>query len=277
MSALPRPDLPTGPHRELVDALHDLHHRAGWPSLRRLAAETGVSHTTVSKALSSPALPTWGTLELLVEAMGGDRPGSTSSGWPRPPRRPARVRAADRRPQGPNWPPYGATSRPAPASSSSPARPASARPSSSHRSRASTPSSQSALPAPVDEVPRLPLVDVLQAAHEVDQGQWLEEALPVSRLRPPRLLAYSRTSPRSRRTRTTRLDSDCSWPCERCSTHSDHDGRWRCSSKTCTGPTRPHWTPWSTCWPTTTPCRWWEPGELTTPAHPSRCARGGSG
>ena len=27
------------------------------------------------------------------------------------------------------------------------------------------------------EVPLLPLVDVLQAAHEVDQGQWLEEAL----------------------------------------------------------------------------------------------------
>ena len=37
MSALPRPDLPPGPHRDLVDALHDLHHRAGWPSLRQLA------------------------------------------------------------------------------------------------------------------------------------------------------------------------------------------------------------------------------------------------
>ena len=54
--------------------LHDLHHRAGWPSLRRLAEQTGVSHTTVSKALSSPALPSWGTVELLVEAMGGDVP-----------------------------------------------------------------------------------------------------------------------------------------------------------------------------------------------------------
>ena len=72
MSALPRPDLPPGPHRELVDALHDLHHRAGWPSLRALAAATGVSHTTVSKVFSSPALPSWGTLELLVEAMDGD-------------------------------------------------------------------------------------------------------------------------------------------------------------------------------------------------------------
>ena len=72
MSALPRPDLPPGPHRDLADALHDLHHRAGWPSLRRLAADTGVSHTTVSKVLSSSALPAWGTLELLVEAMHGE-------------------------------------------------------------------------------------------------------------------------------------------------------------------------------------------------------------
>ena len=36
MGALPRPDVPPGPQRELVDALHDLHHRAGWPSLRLL-------------------------------------------------------------------------------------------------------------------------------------------------------------------------------------------------------------------------------------------------
>ena len=74
MGALPRPEVPPGPHRELVDVLHDLHHRAGWPSLRRLAEQTGVSHTTVSKALSSPALPSWGTIELLVEVMGGDVP-----------------------------------------------------------------------------------------------------------------------------------------------------------------------------------------------------------
>lgn len=72
MGALPRPALAPGPHRELVDALHSLHHRAGWPSLRQLAAQTGVSHTTVSKVLSSPALPSWGVVELLVEAMAGD-------------------------------------------------------------------------------------------------------------------------------------------------------------------------------------------------------------
>ena len=72
MSALPRPDLPAGPHRDLVNALHDIHHRAGWPSLRALARETGVSHTTVSKTFSAPSLPTWGTLQLLVEALHGE-------------------------------------------------------------------------------------------------------------------------------------------------------------------------------------------------------------
>ena len=40
--------------------------------MRRLAGDAGVSHTTVSKTFSSQALPSWGTLELLVEAMGGD-------------------------------------------------------------------------------------------------------------------------------------------------------------------------------------------------------------
>jgi len=72
MSPLPRPDLPPGPPRDLINALHDLHHRAGWPSLRTLARACGVSHTTVSKTFSSPTLPRWGVLELLVEAMDGD-------------------------------------------------------------------------------------------------------------------------------------------------------------------------------------------------------------
>jgi tetratricopeptide (TPR) repeat protein len=72
VSALPRPDLPPGPHHDLVERLHELHHRAGWPSLSKIARATGVSHTTVSKAFSHPTLPTWGTLELLVEAMDGD-------------------------------------------------------------------------------------------------------------------------------------------------------------------------------------------------------------
>ena len=92
MSALPRPDV-AGPAKSLNDALHDLHHRAGWPSLRTLARETGVSHTTVSKTFSAPSLPSWGTVELLVEALGGDTAtfhdlwllASTSGGEPRAP------------------------------------------------------------------------------------------------------------------------------------------------------------------------------------------------
>jgi tetratricopeptide (TPR) repeat protein len=72
MSALPRPDLPPGPQRDLNDALHELHHRAGWPSLRTLAKAAGCSHTTVSTVFSSSRLPAWGLVELLVEAMDGD-------------------------------------------------------------------------------------------------------------------------------------------------------------------------------------------------------------
>src|SRR6187397_721464 len=72
MGALRRAEVPAGPHRDLIAALHELHHRAGWPSLRSLARETGVSHTTVAKTFSDPALPQWGTVELIVEALGGE-------------------------------------------------------------------------------------------------------------------------------------------------------------------------------------------------------------
>jgi tetratricopeptide (TPR) repeat protein len=72
VGALPRPDVPPGDQRDMVDALHRLHHEAGWPSLRTLAREVGCSPTTVSAVFSSPRLPTWGVLELLVECMGGD-------------------------------------------------------------------------------------------------------------------------------------------------------------------------------------------------------------
>jgi tetratricopeptide (TPR) repeat protein len=72
MGSLPRPDLPDGPARDLFDGLHDLHHEAGWPSLRDMAKEVGCSHTTVSSAFSGPRPPRWGLLELIVEALGGD-------------------------------------------------------------------------------------------------------------------------------------------------------------------------------------------------------------
>ncbi len=72
LGGLARPEVPPGAQRDLVDALHALHHEAGWPSLRALAREAGCSHTTVSTVFSSPKLPSWGVLELVVEAMGGD-------------------------------------------------------------------------------------------------------------------------------------------------------------------------------------------------------------
>jgi hypothetical protein len=72
VGALPRPDIPPGGQRDLVDALHALHHTAGWPSLRYLAREVGVSPTTVSGVFSAPRLPSWGLLSLVVEALQGD-------------------------------------------------------------------------------------------------------------------------------------------------------------------------------------------------------------
>lgn len=73
MGALARPTVADGAVRELFDALHDLHHRAGWPSLRDLAREVGCSRTTVSAAFSQPRVARWGLIELLVEALDGDR------------------------------------------------------------------------------------------------------------------------------------------------------------------------------------------------------------
>jgi tetratricopeptide (TPR) repeat protein len=52
--------------------MHELHHRAGWPSVREMASEVGCSHTTVWAAFCQPRVPRWGLLELIVEALGGD-------------------------------------------------------------------------------------------------------------------------------------------------------------------------------------------------------------
>ena len=72
MGALPKPRLPDQPAQALFDALHELHHRAGWPSLRDMAREVGCSHTTVSGAFAGPKVPRWGLLELIVETLHGD-------------------------------------------------------------------------------------------------------------------------------------------------------------------------------------------------------------
>jgi tetratricopeptide (TPR) repeat protein len=72
VAALPKPRVDDGPLRALFDALHALHHRAGWPSLRDIARDVGCSHTTVSAVFSEPRLPRWGLLELVVESLDGD-------------------------------------------------------------------------------------------------------------------------------------------------------------------------------------------------------------
>jgi tetratricopeptide (TPR) repeat protein len=180
MSALPRPDLPPGPHRELVAALHELHHRAGWPSLRTLAREAGVSHTTVSKVFSSAALPPWGTVELLVEAMDAD-PATLHGLWlaatgPTGDPDPTGPKIAGRRDElavvcrhletgtglllvtGEAG--IGKTKLVSTAAATTPAFVATG-----HCLPLST------------EVPLLPIADALREIHQADRGAWLEEAL----------------------------------------------------------------------------------------------------
>ena len=182
MGGLPRPEIPPGSQRDLVDALHDLHHRAGWPSLRVLAREAGCSHTTVSTVFSSPRLPSWGVLELLVQAMDGDvtefRRLWLAASAPEAASAPAGLLIAGRRPEL-----------------------AAVR---SHLDRgsglllvtgeagmgktrlvstASTLAAGSTFVAagsclPLSsQVPLLPVADVLRTAYEVDDGQWLKDAL----------------------------------------------------------------------------------------------------
>lgn len=180
MSALPRPDVPPGPTRVLNDALHDLHHRAGWPSLRALARDTGVSHTTVSKTFSSASLPSWGTLELLVEALRGD-PGVFHELWlaasmPRTEREQPPPQIAGRRAE------LAAVRQHLDAGSGLLLVTGEA---GIGKTKLVTTAAQTTdgyvatghcLPLST-EVPFLPVVDVLRALHDHDDGQWLKEAL----------------------------------------------------------------------------------------------------
>jgi DNA-binding phage protein len=62
-----------GPSLDILLELYRLHLVAGEPSMRKLARSTGVlSHDTVHRVLTGPALPQWGSLELVVEALNGD-------------------------------------------------------------------------------------------------------------------------------------------------------------------------------------------------------------
>jgi archaellum biogenesis ATPase FlaH len=72
MPAFKRPDVPPGPLHDLMDALHELHLHAGYPSSRTLQSDIGrgvASHTAIHKAFTGHSVPSWGLIELLVEAM----------------------------------------------------------------------------------------------------------------------------------------------------------------------------------------------------------------
>jgi hypothetical protein len=63
----------SGAAGDILVELRRLHLRAGEPSVRAIARSTGaISHDTVHRVLTSPELPQWGPLELVVEALHGD-------------------------------------------------------------------------------------------------------------------------------------------------------------------------------------------------------------
>ncbi|SFG27515.1 hypothetical protein [Streptomyces mirabilis] len=80
MPSLKRPDLPEGPKKELNTALHELHLRAGLPSVRDLVRRVGgkvvSGRSRIHDAFSSERLPAWGLVQILVEALTKTIPGA---------------------------------------------------------------------------------------------------------------------------------------------------------------------------------------------------------
>ena len=215
MGALPRPDVPPGPHRDLVEALHALHHRAGWPSLRLLAREAGCSHTTVSSVFSSRRLPTWGMLQLVVEAMDGDvaefRPlwlaASSTGPVPVAPVELLAGRGVElttvRRHLGQG---AGGLLLVRGVAGIGKTRLVQAAVTSS--APATTVGWGTCIPLATD-VPLLPMVDVLRSVHEVDAGQWLKEALAE---RPPYMArSLARLLPELAPSSSPAADPDDDW------------------------------------------------------------------
>jgi hypothetical protein len=60
------------PMRVFFAEMNELRHRAGLPSMRRIAGEVNCSHTTVSSAFHGPGMPRFGLIELIVEYLQGD-------------------------------------------------------------------------------------------------------------------------------------------------------------------------------------------------------------
>ncbi|MDX3782501.1 toll/interleukin-1 receptor domain-containing protein [Streptomyces europaeiscabiei] len=65
-------DVPAEPLDALAAALRALHVGAGKPSMRALAHDVSLSHTTVADALNGKRVPSWGTIETLVRRLGGN-------------------------------------------------------------------------------------------------------------------------------------------------------------------------------------------------------------
>uniref|UniRef100_UPI003F498DD9 hypothetical protein n=1 Tax=Streptomyces sp. CA-136453 TaxID=3240050 RepID=UPI003F498DD9 len=76
---LKRPQLPDGPLKNLVDALHELHLRAGRPTLSDLARALGgrISRSRLHDAFTSGRLPRWDVIDALVEILGSRARGTT--------------------------------------------------------------------------------------------------------------------------------------------------------------------------------------------------------
>lgn len=73
MPGFKRAPLEPGPLSDLMDALHQLHLAAGYPSLRDLQRDIGgrdaPSHAAIHKVFTGGRLPTWRLVEALVRAM----------------------------------------------------------------------------------------------------------------------------------------------------------------------------------------------------------------
>ncbi|CAL9582673.1 hypothetical protein [Streptomyces sp. enrichment culture] len=82
MPGLKRPQLSAGPKKDLNSALHDLHLRAGRPSVRDLEHRIGdgiAGRSRIHDAFSNHRLPKWNLLSVLVPALAQTVPGADSA------------------------------------------------------------------------------------------------------------------------------------------------------------------------------------------------------
>ena len=182
MGALPSPVLPPGAHQDLVRALHELHHGAGWPSLRSLArAHRGLPHHGLQGLLQQrpPALGHRGA------PRGGD--GRQPLGVPRPLARRVRRPTTTRLPHRPPGSPVAAPSSPSCATTWTGdggllvvTGEAGIGKSTLVDAAAALTDTRVAvgrcLPFST-EVPLMPVVELLRSIHDADDGRWIGEAL----------------------------------------------------------------------------------------------------